>query len=89
MNEVSLYYASVAVCGGVIGAIGLSGMLSGASGLVSGLLTIGGAGMVVGPIHEAILSDTPDASAPDRRLRWISIGCAVLVIVAGLWSLLG
>ncbi|ADB60420.1 hypothetical protein Htur_1534 [Haloterrigena turkmenica DSM 5511] len=81
-REVYLYYVSMAVCGGSLGFIGLSGLLSGGLGVVPVLLTIGGLGMVAGSVFEA-LSGAPKKSVPDRRLLWLTVAGAVLAIVGG------
>ncbi|GAB7020370.1 hypothetical protein [Halostagnicola bangensis] len=89
MNTVTLYYVSLAVCGGVLGLMGLSSILAGSVALVPVLLVISGIGMVIGVAYEVFISPPSTDSAPDDRLVWIMTGLAAVGVIGGIWSLLG
>lgn len=88
MKKALLYYTSIAVCGGAAGLMGVSGLLSGSVTLVSILFAVGGVGMVFGVFYEMFLSSDPSTSVPDDRLVWFTVAMAVLVVLAGSWSLI-
>jgi hypothetical protein len=88
VKKALLYHLSVAICGGLIGVLGVSGSLSGNVTVVSVLLAIGGTGMALGAVYETFLSGDPTETVPDDWLVWFTISMAVIVVVAGLLSLL-
>lgn len=89
MNMTYLYYASLAVCGGILGGIGLSSILSGSIALVPVFLSIGGIGMVVGVIYEVFFLSRSTDTAPDNRLIWFTVAMATIGVIGVLWSLVG
>lgn len=86
ISEPLLYYLSIAVCGGTLGIVGLSELVSGEVTLVSVLFTVSGVGVVLGTIYEGALSDDPAESVPGSRQVWFTTTCAVLVIVGAAWA---
>lgn len=86
-REVYAYYVSLAICGGALGFIGLSGLHSSGLGVVPVLLTLGGLGTIGGSVFE-LRSGVSAESVPDRRLLWLTVAGAVLAIVGGVLTVL-
>lgn len=89
MYKVRLYYISLAVCGAILGTMGLSSVVSGSVALIPVLLLTGGIGMIVGVVYEVFISSNSIDTIPDDRLVWYIISMAVIGVVAGIWSLVG
>lgn len=88
MNKALLYYGSMAVCGGILGILGLSGLISGTISITTVLWSVGGVGMVLGSVYEGLFARNSTESLPDDRLIWILTGCAVLAMIGFFWSLI-
>lgn len=88
MNKALLYYGSMAVCGGILGVLGLRGLTSGTISITTVFWSVGGVGMVLGSIYEGLFAQDSTESLPDDRLIWIFAGCAVLAVVGFFWSLI-
>jgi glutamate synthase domain-containing protein 3 len=88
MRKDLLYLASMVVCGGVIGEMGLSMVLS--SGVVNlgPFMAVGGLGMAGAAIYRAGSSKNTDEYVPDDRIVWFTTAMAAVATVSGLWSLL-
>lgn len=89
MTKARLYYASLAVCGAILGGMGLSSVVSGSIALVPVLLSIGGIGMITGVVYEVFISSNSIDTVPDGKLVWFTIAMAVVGVIAGIWSLVG
>ena len=89
MTKARLYYASLAVCGAILGGMGLSSVVSGSIALVPVLLSIGGIGMIAGVVYEVFISSPSTDTGPDDRLVWFTVAMAVVGVIAGVWSLIG
>jgi len=89
VNKVHLYYISLAICGAILGIMGLSSVVSGDIALIPVLLSIGGIGMIVGVVYEVFMSSNSIDTVHDDRLVWFVISMAVIGVVAGIWSLVG
>ena len=89
MIKTRLYYAALAVCGAIIGGMGLSSVVSGNIALVSVLLSIGGIGMIAGVVYEVFFSSHSIDTTPDDRLVWFTVAMAVVGVIAGIWSIVG
>jgi hypothetical protein len=81
-----LYRASIGVCGGCLGAAGLSMLLSGHVGLTAVLLSVGGVGMVGAVGYVAVTPGRSAAAVPDDRVAWFTTAMALLTVVAGVVS---
>ncbi|WP_254841083.1 hypothetical protein [Natronomonas marina] len=84
-----LYYASIAVCGAVLGLTGLSSVVSGSTALVPVLLSIGGLGMIAGVVYDVFVSADPIETVPDDRVVWFTVAMAVVGVVAWIWYVVG
>lgn len=89
VTKIRLYYASIAVCGAILGVMGLSSVVSGGIALVPVLLSIGGIGMIAGIVYEVFISSTTIDTVPDDRLVWFTVAMAVVGVIAGIWTLVG
>jgi hypothetical protein len=89
MTKVRLYYTSVAVCGAILGWMGVSTIISGSIALVPVLLSIGGIGMVSGVAYEVLISSKPTDTVPDDRVVWFTVAMAVVGAITGFWSVFG
>ncbi|WP_242406174.1 hypothetical protein [Halostagnicola larsenii] len=89
MIELRLYYASLAICGAILGAMGLSSIVSEGLALVPVLLSIGGIGMIAGVVYEAFISSPSIDTLPDERLVWFTVAMAAVGGIGGIWSLVG
>ncbi|MFB6169166.1 MAG: hypothetical protein ABEJ43_10015 [Haloferacaceae archaeon] len=83
------YRGSVAVCGGVLGVVGLSMLRSGHVTLTAVLLSIGGLGMVGAMGYEVTLSAGSSTTFPDDRIVLVAAAMGLLTIVAGVVSVAG
>ena len=81
-----VYRGSVAVCGGVLGAAGLSMLRSGHVTLTAVLLSIGGVGMAGTMSYEILLSAESPTTLPDERIVLVATAMALLTVVAGVVS---
>jgi len=88
MTKTHLYYTSLAVCGAILGWMGLSSVVSGSIALVPVLLSIGGIGMVAGVAYEVLISSNPTDTIPDDRVVWFTIAMAVVSVIAEFWSVI-
>ncbi|MBB6644914.1 hypothetical protein [Halobellus ruber] len=86
MHSGLLYRASVAVCGGCLGAAGLSMLLSGHVTLTAVLLSVGGVGMVGAVAYDAVVSTGSLTTVPDDRVVAVTTTMALLTVVGGLWE---
>lgn len=89
MLKACLYYASMAVCGAILGGMGLSSVVSGRIALVPALLSIGGVGMIAGAIYDVFVSSSSLDTVPDTRAVWITIVMAAVGGLARIWALVG
>jgi hypothetical protein len=89
MTTTRLYYSSVAICGGSLGVMGLSSVSSGTVALVPVLLLIGGVGLFAGAIYEGFITSPSTETLPDDRVVWFTVAMAVIVVLGGIWSLVG
>lgn len=88
MNRSLLYFGPMAVCGGILGIMGLSSVVSGKTSLVPILLSIGGIGMVLGAVYEAFISSSSSDSIPDDRMVWFTAMMALIAVLAAIWSVI-
>jgi len=89
MLRFRLYYLSIAVCGAILGGVGLSSILSGRIALVPAFLAIGGVGMLAGTIYDVFGSAAATDTVPDTRAVWLTIVMAAVAGFAGIWALVG
>ncbi|ELZ11097.1 hypothetical protein C479_07308 [Halovivax asiaticus JCM 14624] len=89
MLSARLWYASIAVCGAILGGMGLSSVVSGRIALVPVSLSIGGVGMIAGVIYDVFISSSSLDTMPDTRAVWITIVMAAIGGLAGIWALVG
>ncbi|WP_440766620.1 hypothetical protein [Natronorubrum sp. DTA7] len=83
MDLTRLYYASTILCGVVVGAMGLSSVAAGNTGLAALLMAIGGVGTVCSAVYVLGFSENPSASVPADRWVWMMTLGAVLVLLGG------
>jgi hypothetical protein len=88
MNKALLYHGSITVCGGILGFISLSSVISGEVTLIPILLSIGGIGMVLGAVYEIFISSNSSDSVPDDRIVWSTVGLTLIAVIAGVWSVI-
>ena len=81
-----VYRASVTVCGGCLGAAGLSMLLSGHVTLTAVLLSIGGTGTVGAVGYGVAVGTGSAATVPDDRVVAVTTAMALLTVVSGLWT---
>lgn len=86
MNKALLYYGSLVVCGGLLGAMGLSGVVSGEVSLVSTLLSIGGIGLMSSAVYELTTPSNLSDQIPDDRILWLTVVLTLIAVGAGIWS---
>lgn len=81
-----LYRVSVTVCGGCLGAAGLSMLLSGHVTLTAVLLSISGTGTVGAVGYGVAVGTGSAATVPDDRVVAVTTAMALLTVVSGLWT---
>jgi hypothetical protein len=86
VNKALLYYGSLVVCGGLLGVMGLSGVVSGEVSLVSTLLSIGGIGLMSSAVYELTTSSNLSDQIPDDRILWLTVVLTLIAVGAGIWS---
>lgn len=82
------YHGSITVCGGILGFRGLNSVISGEVSLVPIPLSISGIGMVFSAVYEAVLSSNSSDSIPDDRIVWSTVVLTLIVVIAGIWSVI-
>jgi hypothetical protein len=88
MNKALLYHGSMTVCGGILGFMGLSSVISGEVTLIPILLSIGGVGMVFGAAYEIFISSNSPDSVPDDPIVWSTVVLTLVAVIAGIWSVI-
>jgi len=81
-----LYRGSVAVCGGCLGAAGLSMLLSGHLTVTAALLSVGGIGMVGAVGYDTAVGPESVVTVPDDQVVAVTTAMALLAVVGGLWA---
>jgi hypothetical protein len=89
MSKVRIYNISLAVCGAILGLMGLFSVMSGSIALVPVLLSIGGIGMVAGVAYDVFISPNPNDTVPDDSVVWFTVAMAIVGVLAGFWSVIG
>ena len=86
VNKALIYFGSLVVCGGILGFVGLSGVVSGDISLVSTLSSIGGIGLMSSAVYELTTSSNLSDQIPDDRILWLTVVLTLIAVGAGIWS---
>jgi hypothetical protein len=86
MNKALLYFGSLVVCGGLLGLMGLSSVVSGDMSLVTILLSISGIGLLFSAVYEITISSNSSDRIPDDRILWSTVVLTLIAVGAGIWS---
>jgi hypothetical protein len=86
MNKALLYFGSLVVCGGILGLMGLSSVVSGDMSLVTILLSISGIGLLFSAVYEITISSNSSHRIPDDRILWSTVVLTLIAVGTGIWS---